>query len=353
MTRSRATLILLVLLSTISVASLAIATASAIRTNNWNGLAMTGVSAGLTLGLLAAHLLRWRWSAEAAVLMTAVLTIVATPDSYVRSTLLITPLIPTVIAAIVLSPRWSLGSYAALMLGIAAKVAMSPGNTGQLTQALGPTFTPLNLLLSGGVAGGIALASAVARHAQYIAETNAARVREEGQRAAERSQELIQANELAQTQIAQQQQLLELVASLETPVTPLAENVLFAPIVGHVDSRRAQTITERLLDVVNEQRARTIILDISGVSVIDTGVAKALLGAVQAIRLLGCEVLLTGISANVAMTLTQLGITMEGVQTVRTPQEALAMLRNRPARQSALSAHSQPSAPAPRHPHQS
>lgn len=330
MTRSRATLALLVLMSVVSAATFAISLANAFTSSNWNPTINTGLGMALMLGLLVSHLLGWRWSAEAAVLLLGIAVVVSSPPNYVRNTVMLTPLLPTVIAAVVLSPRWTIATYVALIVGIAVKTAVGLGDMQQLSQALGPTYAPVNLMLAAGVVGGIALTGAVARHAQRIAEANAAHAREESQRAAERSAELIQANELAQAQIAQQQQLLELVASLETPVTPLADGVLLAPIVGHIDSRRAQLLTERLLEVVNEQRARTVILDISGVSVIDTGVARALLGAVQAIRLLGSEVLLTGISAHVAMTLTQLGITMEGVQTVRTPQEALTLLRNRP-----------------------
>jgi anti-anti-sigma factor len=126
------------------------------------------------------------------------------------------------------------------------------------------------------------------------------------------------------TQLDQQKQLLDLVATLETPTIPLAEGVLFAPIVGHIDTRRAQALTAKLLHETSAQRARLVVLDITGVSIIDTAVAKALLNTTQALRLLGCEVTLSGISASIAMTLTQLGIQLQNVSTARNPQEALA-----------------------------
>jgi rsbT co-antagonist protein RsbR len=97
-----------------------------------------------------------------------------------------------------------------------------------------------------------------------------------------------------------------------------------APIVGHVDTRRAQALTTRLLHEASAQRAKLVVLDIAGVSVMDTSVAKALIHTVHALRLLGCEVALSGISASVAMSLIHLGINLDEVRTVRSPQEALA-----------------------------
>jgi anti-anti-sigma regulatory factor len=126
-------------------------------------------------------------------------------------------------------------------------------------------------------------------------------------------------------QIEQQRRLLDLISVLETPTLTLAEGVLVAPIVGHVDSARAKTLTERLLQQVARQRTRMVVLDIAGVTVLDTRVAQALLQTVQSIRLLGCDVAISGISASVALTLIQLNITLEGVTTVRSPQEALAL----------------------------
>ncbi|MDQ2995881.1 MAG: STAS domain-containing protein, partial [Chloroflexota bacterium] len=72
------------------------------------------------------------------------------------------------------------------------------------------------------------------------------------------------------------------------------------------------------------QRAELVILDIAGVSSIDTVVAHGLLHTAQALRLLGCAVTLSGISAEVAMTLVELDVDLENVTTARSPREALA-----------------------------
>jgi rsbT co-antagonist protein RsbR len=136
-----------------------------------------------------------------------------------------------------------------------------------------------------------------------------------------------QARELVQRNL-EQQNLLDLVTALETPTIQLAAGVLLVPIVGHLDSRRAKALTGRLLEDAHAQHARLVILDIAGVSVVDTGVAHALLQTAHALRLLGCSVSLSGIGAEVATTLVQLGIGFEGITHVRNPQDALARIES-------------------------
>jgi rsbT co-antagonist protein RsbR len=130
-------------------------------------------------------------------------------------------------------------------------------------------------------------------------------------------------------QYAEQQRLLDLVSVLETPVIAIAEGVLLAPIVGHLDSRRAGQLTQRLLDAVYAQRARAVIIDIAGVPLVDTQVAQLLIRTAQSIRLLGSSVALTGISSETAMTLSSLGTRLEEMQTVRNPQEAIQVMTMR------------------------
>jgi anti-anti-sigma regulatory factor len=172
--------------------------------------------------------------------------------------------------------------------------------------------------------GGMALARVVTDIAQRDAEENGHRAESERARAEQQARDLAIANQQMEAQLEQQQRLLDLVATLEAPASPLAEGVLFAPIVGHIDSRRAQALTSRLLTEASAQRARMVILDIAGVSAIDATVARGLLNTAQALRLLGCAVTISGISADVAMTLIHLDVGLEGIATTRSPQEALA-----------------------------
>jgi rsbT co-antagonist protein RsbR len=289
---------------------------------NLSLIAITGVALALWLGILAAHRRGWRWSAQATTIGALAVTLASADPAYLKGNFCVPIFIPTVVAAVLLTPTWSLAVFGVMLLGAALNVGVSAGSFG--AEMLGPTFDFQNLLTATLVVIGIATASAVARHAQGVAENNAQRAEAEKVRAEQQARELAEANERMNDQLAQQRQLIDLVATLETPAVPLAEGVLLAPIVGHIDTRRALALTSRLLEQAAEQRARLVVLDIAGVTLIDTAVAQALLNTAQALRLLGCDVTLSGISANVAMTLIQLGVSMEGITTVRSPQEALS-----------------------------
>lgn len=128
--------------------------------------------------------------------------------------------------------------------------------------------------------------------------------------------------EEAQEQLLQIQQ--QTIQELSTPLIPLSESVVAMPLVGTIDSRRAQQILETLLEGVAEHQAETVIIDITGVKVVDTQVANVLLQAAQAVKLLGAEVILTGISPSLAMTLIHLGADMSGIVTCSTLQAGIA-----------------------------
>ncbi|KAB8145201.1 PAS domain S-box protein [Chloroflexia bacterium SDU3-3] len=125
-----------------------------------------------------------------------------------------------------------------------------------------------------------------------------------------------------------QQQIIEAQAAalheLSTPLIPLADGVVAMPLIGSIDSARAQQVIDTLLSGVAEHRARITILDITGVPVVDTKVANALLSAAQAVRLLGGEVVLTGIRPEVAQTLVGLGVDLGSIITLASLQSGIA-----------------------------
>ena len=106
------------------------------------------------------------------------------------------------------------------------------------------------------------------------------------------------------------------IRELSTPVIRVLDRVLLLPLIGTVDSHRAQQIMESVLTHVVESQARCIIIDIAGVPVVDTRVADHLLKTAAAVRLLGAEVILTGITAQVARTMVQLGLDVSTMHTV-------------------------------------
>ncbi|NJN65857.1 MAG: PAS domain S-box protein [Chloroflexaceae bacterium] len=102
---------------------------------------------------------------------------------------------------------------------------------------------------------------------------------------------------------------------LSSPLIPIADHVVMLPLIGAVDSMRAQQVMETLLEGVAQHRAEVALVDITGVAVVDTQVAHILVQAAQAVRLLGAEVVLTGIGAAMAQTLVHLGAELSGIVT--------------------------------------
>jgi rsbT co-antagonist protein RsbR len=95
------------------------------------------------------------------------------------------------------------------------------------------------------------------------------------------------------------------------------------PLVGAVDSRRVQQMMDALLSGVAESRASIVILDITGVSVVDTQVANAFIRASMAVKLLGARVVLTGIRPEVAQTLVGLGVDLSTIITRSTLRDGI------------------------------
>jgi rsbT co-antagonist protein RsbR len=110
---------------------------------------------------------------------------------------------------------------------------------------------------------------------------------------------------------------------MSTPVTAIWQGILLLPIVGLIDSRRARDVMNAMLAKISETRARIFILDISGVAVVDTAVANHLIKITKATRLMGCDCILSGISAAIAQTVVELGIDVGGIRTTATLRDAL------------------------------
>ncbi len=110
---------------------------------------------------------------------------------------------------------------------------------------------------------------------------------------------------------------------MSTPVTKIWNGVLFAPIVGIVDSRRSQDIMDKALQSIVDQQAHTLLLDIGGVGVVDTAVANHLIKIAKAAVLMGCKTIISGISPAIAQTVTELGIELGSIHTTSTIEAAL------------------------------
>nr|QDA77054.1 PAS/PAC sensor protein [Jahnella sp. MSr9139] len=144
-----------------------------------------------------------------------------------------------------------------------------------------------------------------------------------------------------QAQVIEAQQ--SVIRELSTPLLPLADHVVAMPLIGVIDSGRAAAALETLLSGVVTHQASTVVLDVTGVSVVDSQVADAILRAARAVRLLGAEVVLTGIQPHVAQTLVTLGIEVTDMVTLRALKDGIAYaLRNERRRQAASAARRTP-----------
>lgn len=136
------------------------------------------------------------------------------------------------------------------------------------------------------------------------------------------------ATQREQERLALQNQLIEAqraaIRELSTPLIPISDHIVVMPIIGTIDSGRAQQIMETLLEGIARHHSDVAILDITGVQVVDTQVANALIRAAQAVKLLGARVILTGIRPQIAQTLVQLGVDLRGITTHSTLQAGIA-----------------------------
>jgi GAF domain-containing protein len=119
--------------------------------------------------------------------------------------------------------------------------------------------------------------------------------------------------ESLQLAYAEQARLLDIVRELSTPVIPVYKGVLVLPLVGAIDASRSAQLMEALLDAIVRDRASVVILDVTGVPVVDNEVVDHLLKAVGAASLLGARCVLAGISPAVAQAMVQLGVDTRGI----------------------------------------
>lgn len=114
-------------------------------------------------------------------------------------------------------------------------------------------------------------------------------------------------------------------AELSTPLIPLTERIVLMPLVGSIDAARAARMLQTLLRGLEQTRAPVAIIDITGVPVVDEHVANTLIQLAQSARLLGAEVILTGIRAGVARSLASLGLELGAVITRKSLQSGIAL----------------------------
>ena len=108
----------------------------------------------------------------------------------------------------------------------------------------------------------------------------------------------------------------EAIRELSTPVLQVRERLLILPIIGVIDPQRARQLTEQLLRGIRANRAKVVVMDITGVPSVDSTVANHLVQTVDASRLMGATVIVTGLSSGIAQTLVTIGVDLTKMKTV-------------------------------------
>src|SRR5216683_3472289 len=108
----------------------------------------------------------------------------------------------------------------------------------------------------------------------------------------------------------------EAIRELSTPVLQVRERLLILPIIGVIDAQRARQLTEQLLHGIRANRARVVVIDITGVAAMDSSVANHLVLTVDATRLMGASVIVTGLSSEIALTLVTIGVDLTKINAV-------------------------------------
>jgi rsbT co-antagonist protein RsbR len=139
--------------------------------------------------------------------------------------------------------------------------------------------------------------------------------------------EALASHEIANRELAAKLATIEMqqaaIRDLSTPIIEVWAGVLCLPVVGIVDSQRSAQMTETLLETIIAKQARTAIVDITGIDVMDTKTADHFIKMAKAVRLLGADCIISGINPGIAQTLTHIGVDLTGIRTLRSLRDAL------------------------------
>ncbi|HEY0606720.1 MAG TPA: STAS domain-containing protein [Herpetosiphonaceae bacterium] len=137
----------------------------------------------------------------------------------------------------------------------------------------------------------------------------------------------LQGDLIAQSAALEEQRAL--IQQLGAPIVPIAAHVLLLPLVGPIDEARTAQITEAVLEQISQTQAEVMLVDITGVPVVDAFVANHIVSLTRAVRLLGAQVVLVGIRAEIAQTIIQLGVDIRDIVTFANLQAGIAYAMRR------------------------
>lgn len=248
-------------------------------------------------------------------------------------------LLPIVIAGVVLRPRenWMVLGAVLAMLGLAFVTgADTVQSNPETTLLLSSVFVIVLIVGLISLLGATVTRRAFVENAQARSEAEALAHKFEDlnarleQEVSERTRELRQALANVEARDAEKQALLDQVTlqgaqirEMSVPVLPVDQRTLVMPLIGALDTQRLLQVQEQALNKIEHSNARYLLLDITGVPVVDSQVAQGLISTIQAVRLLGAEPVLVGVRPEVAQSLVALGIDLTGLRTAGDLQGAL------------------------------
>ena len=281
-------------------------------------------------GLLIAYWRGWDYARQAVIVIITLLVLATQVESSLLEDVSLSLLFPPVIALVFARPIWIIGSGSVVLIALIVAA-----------MRLGVALDATMLVLYGLLVGGLVLARLVLETASQATE-RARQVAEDAARALEQANAGLEAQVIARTTqlqartdeqarlMAEQAHLLgELeqqqmtIRALSVPVIPVSASTIVMPLIGALDRARLDLLQRQALLALEEFSARQMVLDITGVPVVDGPVAQGILSVVQAARLLGADVLLVGIRPEVAQAIVGLGEDLQGLRTYRDLASAL------------------------------
>ncbi|WP_129630707.1 STAS domain-containing protein [Candidatus Oscillochloris fontis] len=303
------------LLIFLSVSSLAQALIFVIK-GGQNQIIAFGIGGIILLVLCIAY---WRGWEPARYL--AVITVVGFVASFLQEPFLSQSMapeifLPPVVALILAEPIWVVATGVLLLTVVGLRTG---GET---------TYLEIdNLITYMMVVVGMVLSRLSVDTARRLSEANE-RANQARVAADQRAEALAQRNEELHALLVENAAQRNAIRDLTVPLLPIADQVLVLPLVGTLDNERLGFIEERALKTIHERHVSTLIIDLTGITVVDTDVARRLIVLVNAVNLLGTQVLLAGIRSEVAQTLVELRIDFGRLTIVRDIHAALAYASN-------------------------
>ncbi|RXK06696.1 sigma-B regulator RsbR [Halarcobacter bivalviorum] len=119
-----------------------------------------------------------------------------------------------------------------------------------------------------------------------------------------------------------------LIAEMEIPILEINEQTTLIPLIGILDSVKSQNLMENILISIKDKMTKVAIIDIEGIVIVDSAVAAHLIKITKATKLMGCTTILSGIAPEVAQTIVNLGINLDGIYTTSTLKDAIKLSSN-------------------------